>query len=152
MLLGKQFVSRVIFLKDASYVRHQCKQRLALSGYSMHSSRFHCGDQTLSARKPREEFTGACASREIRVCDGGLEAGSEAEGKRQLQAWSRENQLEWQGSFSSQNPHQWKPSSSKAMAPKPTQTVPPSGDQVFKWPKLWGHLSFKPPQHAEERG
>lgn len=106
--------------------------RLVLSGYSMHSSLFCCWDQTPWARKLREEFIWAYTSRGmIRVCDGRIEAGPEAEGSHlQLQAWSGENKLEWQGPL-------------KPQSPPPSETLPPTRPQLMNLTKQCHRLETK---------
>ena len=37
--------------------------------------------------------------------------------------------------------HQWHTSSNKATPPNPSQTVPPTKDQAFKYMSLWGPIS-----------
>lgn len=139
MLLGKNFVDRIIFLKDVSYVRHQFKLRLVLSGYSVHSSLFYCWIKTPRARKLREEFIQAYTSRGIRVCGGrSWELASSTASTKQ----GKQTRTARVFKLSKSTP-QWNTSSSKAIAPDPTQAVSPSGDQVFKCPEWWGTFTVQ---------
>lgn len=45
---------------------------------------------------------------------------------------SRDRELEIEGDYLCQSPHAVDPSSSEAILHKPPQTLPSSGDQVFK--------------------
>jgi len=44
------------------------------------------------------------------------------------------------------HPPQWHTSFNKATPPNPSQVLPLSNDQAFKYMRLWGPFVFKPPQ------
>lgn len=82
---------------------------------------------------------------------GGTAAGSRHPGQSMklrdcIFNYKRETESVWKcgGALESQASSQWHVSSIKA-APD-SQTAPPSGDQVLKYPSLWGAFSFKPLQ------
>lgn len=75
----------------------------------------------------------------------GMVNGTEAEGSRLKPQSRTQKKKTGNGDFEPQHPPAVTYSSIKTKPPRPTQTKPPTEDQVFRHVSVWGTFSSKPP-------
>jgi hypothetical protein len=108
-----------------------------LSYFSVAVKRHHGGKSTYKTKHLTEGLLRVSECESITIMVGNMVAGK--------QTWSWSSSRAWHGSLKHQSlllvtPPPMRPH------PNPSQTVPPTGGQVFKHMNLWGPSSFKPSQ------